>query len=58
MKKSISKRIKITRGGKVKRRAMALCHCRTNKSGTQKNRKKANRGLGINVRKLEKHLVV
>lgn len=48
--KSISKRIRITKRGKVQRRAMILGHSRANKSGRQLNRKKLSRGLeGISL---------
>ena len=51
--KSISKRMRITKKGKVVRRAMALGHSRVNKSSSQMNRKKLNRGL-VNSKELVK----
>ncbi|MFA6365299.1 MAG: 50S ribosomal protein L35 [Candidatus Paceibacterota bacterium] len=45
MQKSVSKRIRVTKNGKVMRRAMTLGHSRTNKSSTQLQRKKGMRGL-------------
>lgn len=51
--KSISKRIRITKKGKVMRRAMALGHSRVNKSSSQMKRKKLSRGL-INSKELIK----
>ncbi len=43
--KKFSKRIRITRTGKVVRRPMGLGHSRSNKSSTQMGRKKLNRTL-------------
>ncbi|MEK7089247.1 MAG: 50S ribosomal protein L35 [Patescibacteria group bacterium] len=51
--KSISKRIRITKNGKVMRRAMALGHSRVNKSSSQMKRKKLSRGL-VNSKELIK----
>ena len=52
-KKSVSKRIKITKSGKVLRRAMALGHSRVNKRTVQIKRKKNARTLGnVDVQKL------
>ena len=51
--KSISKRIRITKKGKVMRRAMALGHSRVNKSSSQMKRKKLSRGL-VNSKELIK----
>lgn len=45
MKKSISKRIKITGTGKILRRAMGLGHCRAKKRSSQLKRKKGLRGI-------------
>lgn len=47
MKKSISNRIRITKKGKILRRAMALGHSRGNKRKVQMLRKKNARGLNI-----------
>lgn len=55
MKKSISKRIKITKGGKVRRRAMALGHFKVNKTSIQLKRKKRERGLDIKKNLIKKH---
>ena len=53
MKKSVSKRIKITKSGKILRRAMALGHSRANKRTAQIKRKKNARTLGnVDVQKL------
>ncbi|MCL4391885.1 hypothetical protein M1413_00960 [Patescibacteria group bacterium] len=53
MKKSVSKRIRITKSGKVLRRAMALGHSRANKRTVQIKRKKNARTLGnVDVQKL------
>ncbi|MBI4033978.1 MAG: hypothetical protein HY378_00305 [Candidatus Brennerbacteria bacterium] len=46
-KNSIGNRIKITKTGKIRRRAMGLGHSRANKSRGQILRKKKNRGLNI-----------
>ncbi|MCL4399740.1 hypothetical protein M1506_00480 [Patescibacteria group bacterium] len=53
MKKSISSRVKITKSGKVVRRAMALGHSRANKRTTQIKRKKGARILEIDVKKIK-----
>ncbi len=47
MKNSVSKRIRITKTGKLMRRAMVLGHSRANKSTTQMKRKKVMRGLAV-----------
>lgn len=47
MKKSISKRIKITRTGKVLRRAMGQSHFRAKKTTARIRRGKKYRGLKI-----------
>lgn len=44
-KKSVKNRIRVTKRGKVLRRAMALGHARGNKSATQLRRKARHRGL-------------
>jgi len=53
-KKSISKRIKITKNGKVTRRAMGLGHSKGNKSNTQKTRRKSKRGLATYGKLIQK----
>jgi len=53
---SFTDRIKITRRGKVRRRAMALGHSRGNKSNVQMNRKKRERNLVITKKVLSKYL--
>ncbi len=52
MKKSISKRVRITKSGKILRRAMSLGHSRANKSTAQMKRKKGARLLDIKIRKV------
>ncbi len=53
MKKSVSKRIRITKSGKVLRRAMTLGHSRVNKRTVQIKRKKNASTLGnVDVQKL------
>ena len=54
MKKSISKRIKITRTGKVLRRAMGQCHFRAKKSSGQLQRKKNTRTINDLAKKINK----
>jgi len=56
MKKSISKRLRITKRGKIIRRAMGQGHCRAKKSTTQRKRKKISRGLLHAEKFLKKHL--
>ncbi|MAF80036.1 50S ribosomal protein L35 [bacterium] len=56
MKKSITKRIKITKRGKVKRRPMGLGHSKTNKSSKQLLRKRGNRRLGLSAKVINKNL--
>lgn len=51
VKKSITKRIRVTKRGKVLRRAMALGHAKANKNTAQKKRKKHLRVLGIGITK-------
>ncbi|MEK7465524.1 MAG: hypothetical protein AAB631_01985 [Patescibacteria group bacterium] len=55
MNKSIKKRITITSTGKIRRRAMALGHSRTNKNSRQMQRKKNTRGIDITSRVITKH---
>ncbi len=55
MKKSISDRIKITKGGKILRRAMTLGHSRSNKRQAQMLRKKALRILNVPKRTITKY---
>lgn len=56
MKKSVTKRIKRTKTGKVRRRAMALGHNRNNKTKIQKLRKKSERPLSIKSKTLKRYL--
>lgn len=53
--KSIAKRIRITKKGKVVRRAMALGHSRVNKSTSQMKRKKLSRGLENSTELIKKY---
>lgn len=46
MKKSISKRLKITKTGKVLRRQMAIGHFRSKKSGQKRQSKKLYEKIG------------
>jgi|GEM_PF-829587 len=52
--KKVSKRIRITKNGKVMRRAMGLGHSKGNKSGTQKGRRKGMRGLATYAKIIKK----
>ncbi|MBI2278801.1 MAG: 50S ribosomal protein L35 [Candidatus Brennerbacteria bacterium] len=54
-RKSVRNRIKITKRGKVMRRAMALSHSRGNKSATQLQRKKRARGLDDGAKIVKKY---
>jgi hypothetical protein len=55
--KSISKRIQISRNGKVRRRATALGHSRANKTTLQMQRKKRERSLnGVKLGYLSRNL--
>ena len=54
--KSVQKRIRVTRSGKVMRRAMALGHSRANKNSTQMKRKKGARGLNLPIEKVVRYL--
>jgi ribosomal protein L35 len=57
MQKSFSSRLKVTKRGKVQRRATTLGHSRMNKSGTQLRRKRGLRGIkGIHHEDLSKNL--
>ncbi|MDO8557094.1 MAG: hypothetical protein Q7R98_01380 [Candidatus Jorgensenbacteria bacterium] len=44
--KSITKRLKISKGGKVMRRSMGLGHSRANKSSRQRHRRSKEHELG------------
>jgi len=52
MKDLIKDRIKITKKGKIKRRATTLGHSRSNKTKTQMLRKKKYRNLNISKKKI------
>lgn len=54
MKKSVSKRIKLTKTGKVLRRAMGQCHFRSKKRTTQLKRKKIDRKISDLSKKIIK----
>lgn len=55
-KKSVIQRIRITRKGKVLRRAMALSHCRANKTSIQQMRKQRMRVLLVKAKTLANYL--
>lgn len=50
MKKKVSKRLKITKTGKILKRTMGLCHFRAKKSSTQIKRKKGMSEVGIKMK--------
>lgn len=52
MKKSITKRIKLTKNGKVVRRPMAVNHSRTRKNAKAVMGKRKSRGLAIPLRNI------
>ncbi len=54
--KSVQKRVRITKSGKVLRRAPALGHARGNKNTTQLKRKKNARGLNLPMEKIKQYL--
>ena len=57
MKKSISTRFKVTKTGKVLRRAMGQCHFRAKKRTTQIKRRKLNRKINdLNKKIVKKYL--
>ncbi|MDP3974912.1 MAG: 50S ribosomal protein L35 [Candidatus Jorgensenbacteria bacterium] len=55
-RKSVRDRVRVTRTGKVLRRAMALGHARGNKSATQLRRKELSRGLDDAAKIVRKYL--
>lgn len=51
MKKVFSKRIKITKSGKIIRRHMGLGHCKAKRSNRQKTRKKQTHAVkSVNIK--------
>jgi ribosomal protein L35 len=50
--KALAKRVKITKNGKVVRRAMAMDHFRTRKNAAAIQRKRRTRGLDYPIRKI------
>jgi len=55
-KKSVVKRLTVSRNKKVRRRATSLGHSRANKSGQQLSRKKKNRGLTMLTQTVGKYI--
>ena len=55
-KKSYGKRLRVTRKGKVLRRAMGLGHSRANKSSKQMRRKTKSRGIATLGPVFKRHL--
>jgi len=56
MQKSVVKRVKMTKQGKLKRRATTLGHSRSNKSQKEYLRKKGMRNLTIKKKTLKKYI--
>jgi ribosomal protein L35 len=55
-KNSVTSRVRVTKTGKIMRRAMALGHSRSNKTPLQMMRKKRSRGLsGMHMYKIQKY---
>ncbi len=52
MKKSVTKRIKITRQGKIMRRAMSVDHFRTRKSTKNLRNKRSRRSLNSPLKRI------
>ncbi|PIR72793.1 MAG: hypothetical protein COV26_02085 [Candidatus Nealsonbacteria bacterium CG10_big_fil_rev_8_21_14_0_10_36_23] len=50
MKKKVSKRLKITKTGKVLRRTMGQCHFRAKKTTTQIKRRQKMKEVGIKMK--------
>ena len=57
MRKGVSKRIKITKNGKIKRRKPGLCHARVNKTGKQIIKKREMRGINYPTRVIRKNIL-
>jgi len=56
MKNALAKRIKITKRGKILRRAMGQGHCRAKKRTVQQKRRKKFRGLEFGKKMIKKQL--
>lgn len=54
--KSLTKRIKITRNGKVIRRPMGIDHFKTTKTKKARRQKRVTRNLNYSIKKLSKQL--
>jgi ribosomal protein L35 len=52
LKKSLAKRIRITRNGKIVRRPMAVDHFRTRSTGRSIQQKRKSRGLNYPIKRL------
>jgi len=57
VQKSVTKRLRITRRGKIIRRAMALGHSKVNKRQIQILRKRKLRGLNLPKKTISKYLL-
>ncbi len=53
-RKSITKRIKLTKRGKVKRRAIGISHTKSNKRAAQRNRRKGLRSFAMSQSDIKK----
>lgn len=53
--KSVSKRIKVKKSGKIMRRATSLGHSRANKNTSQMKRRKNERQLTITSKKIKRY---
>jgi len=52
MPKSVSKRIKVTKNGKILRRPMGISHFKTKKTGKMKRQKRGSRSLDYSNKKI------
>jgi len=55
MQKSVSKRIKIKKSGKIMHRSTSLGHSRANKNTVQMKRKKNERHLDMSMKKIKRY---
>ncbi len=53
--KSVSKRVKVKKSGKILRRSTSLGHSRANKNTVQMKRKKNERDLYISTKKIKRY---
>lgn len=55
-RKSVTKRIRVTKTGKVMRRAMSLGHSRANKANREMKRKKHSRSIDIPDKVIKRYI--